>query len=198
MGAESAKAKALKERRSRIVDAALSCFLEYGYNQTGIRQIAKRAGISLGNLYNHFRSKEDVLAEIAVLEQQDLVPYREMLADHDQPMATLMLFTVGYAAEAATPDYVLLSLEIAGEAVRNAQIAELFRANRLVLASALADLLRKGTETKCFREFSDADQTAELIIDTIEGYALRRHLSGPDETSGVEDLKEFVRQAVCP
>lgn len=198
MGEDSAKAKALKERRSRIVDAALSCFLEFGYNQTGIRQIAKTAGISLGNLYNHFRSKEDVLAEIAVLEQQELLPYQEMLADHDEPMSTLMLFTVGYAAEAATPEYVLLSLEIAGEAVRSPQIAKLFRANRLILTNELGALLRKGTEVKCFREFSDADQAAELIIDTIEGYALRKHLSGPGEHSGVEGLKEFIRNAVRP
>ena len=198
MSAESAKAKALKERRSRIVDAALSCFLEFGYNQTGIRQIAKRAGISLGNLYNHFRSKEDVLAEIAVLEQQELRPYEKMLADHDQPMATLMLFTVGYATEAATPEYVLLSLEIAGEAVRSPQIAELFRTNRLILTDALSSLLQEGTEKKCFRQFSDTGQTADLIIDTIEGYALRQHLSGANESSGIEDLKEFIRQATCP
>ena len=198
MSEKTNKELALQKRRLRIVDAALSCFLEFGYNQTGIRQIAKRAGISLGNLYNHFSSKEDVLAEIALLDQQELVPYQQMLQDHEQPMSTLMLFTVGYAAEAETPDYVLLSLEIAGEAVRSPQIAELFRANRQILTSALGALLREGSEQKCFREFSDADQTAELIIDTIEGYALRRHLAGPDDTTGLDDLKEFIRQATCP
>lgn len=195
MATDSIKARALKERRSRIVDAALSCFLEFGYNQTGIRQIAKRAGISLGNLYNHFASKEEVLAEIAVLEQQELLPYQQMLADHDQPMSTLMLFTSAYAAYAATPDYTLLSLEIAGEAVRNPQIAELFRANRLILADALGALLRKGAEDSCFRDLEDADQTAELILDTIEGYAMRQHLGEPGKLSGIDDLKAFIRQA---
>lgn len=195
MATDSIKARALKERRSRIVDAALSCFLEFGYNQTGIRQIAKRAGISLGNLYNHFASKEEVLAEIAVLEQQELLPYQQMLADHDQPMSTLMLFTSAYAAYAATPDYTLLSLEIAGEAVRNPQIAELFRANRLILADALSALLRKGAEDNCFRDLGDADQTAELILDTIEGYAMRHHLSEPGKLAGIDDLKAFIRQA---
>ncbi|MEM9106696.1 MAG: TetR/AcrR family transcriptional regulator [Pseudomonadota bacterium] len=195
MATDSIKAKALRERRSRIVDAALSCFLEFGYNQTGIRQIAKRAGISLGNLYNHFSSKEDVLAEIAVLEQKELLPYQQMLADHEHPMSTLMLFTSAYAAYAATPDYVLLSIEIEGEALRNPQIAELFMANRLILAQALGALLRKGVEDECFRDFEDADQTAELILDTIEGHAMRHHLVEAGKLSGIDDLKAFIRHA---
>ncbi|MCP4319959.1 MAG: TetR/AcrR family transcriptional regulator [Hyphomicrobiales bacterium] len=195
MSGVSDKTKALKERRSRIIEAALSCFLEYGYNQTGIRQIAKRAGISLGNLYNHFRSKEDVLAEIAVLEQQELQPYQQMLADHDEPMTTLMLFTTGYATYTATSEYVVLSIEIAGEAVHNAEIASLFRANRLVLVNALCGVLKKGTVGKCFRSFTDLEQTAELILDTIEGYALREHLTPGKQKIGTAELKEFIRNA---
>jgi len=47
-----------------IVETALSLFAEQGYDATSIRAIAKQAGISLGLMYNYFRSKEELLIEI--------------------------------------------------------------------------------------------------------------------------------------
>lgn len=47
-----------------LIDTSLSLFSEKGYEATSIRVIAKHAGISLGLLYNYFKSKEDLLVEI--------------------------------------------------------------------------------------------------------------------------------------
>ncbi|HDO1150981.1 TPA: helix-turn-helix transcriptional regulator, partial [Aeromonas salmonicida] len=43
----------LEQRRELIIQAALGCFIERGFHQTGMRDIAAAAGVSLGNLYNH-------------------------------------------------------------------------------------------------------------------------------------------------
>ena len=50
--------------RAQIMQAAHDLFLEKGYSATSIRQIARRAGIALGGIYNHFDSKEDIFAAI--------------------------------------------------------------------------------------------------------------------------------------
>lgn len=55
-------------RRAQIVEAALACFVSSGFHQTGMRDIADAAGVSLGNLYNHFPNKQALIAEIAALE----------------------------------------------------------------------------------------------------------------------------------
>lgn len=47
--------------RAKIVDAALSLFAEHGFEQTTMRLIADRAGVSVGNAYYYFRSKEDLM-----------------------------------------------------------------------------------------------------------------------------------------
>jgi AcrR family transcriptional regulator len=47
--------------RGKIVDAALSLFAERGFEQTTMRLIADRAGVSVGNAYYYFRSKEDLM-----------------------------------------------------------------------------------------------------------------------------------------
>ncbi|HEY6762011.1 MAG TPA: TetR/AcrR family transcriptional regulator [Baekduia sp.] len=47
-------------RESEILDAALACFAEHGYDATRVRHIAERAGVSDAALYRHHPSKEAV------------------------------------------------------------------------------------------------------------------------------------------
>jgi AcrR family transcriptional regulator len=47
--------------RQRIVDAALGLFQEKGYDGTTMRAIATAAGVSLGNAYYYFPSKENLV-----------------------------------------------------------------------------------------------------------------------------------------
>ena len=46
--------------RQRILDAALACFVEDGYEQATIARIRERGGISNGALFHHFPSKESI------------------------------------------------------------------------------------------------------------------------------------------
>jgi len=51
------------DTRSRIVDTASRLFYTQGYNSTGINQVIREAGVAKASLYQHFPSKEDLLAE---------------------------------------------------------------------------------------------------------------------------------------
>jgi AcrR family transcriptional regulator len=62
--------------RARIRQAALDLFLEHGFHGTSMRQIARRAGISLAAIYNHIPSKEALFVELL----SELVPHRGLVA----------------------------------------------------------------------------------------------------------------------
>ena len=61
--------------RLTIEDAAVELFIEQGYHATSMRQIADKAGLALGGIYNHFKSKEEIFEAIVV----DKHPYRKVL-----------------------------------------------------------------------------------------------------------------------
>lgn len=61
--------------RLQIEEAALELFMEQGYHATSMRQIAERAGLALGGIYNHFASKEEIFAAIII----DKHPYKQVL-----------------------------------------------------------------------------------------------------------------------
>ncbi len=48
------------EKRQQILTVAKELFATKGYSATGIREIAEKAGLSLGNFYNYFKNKEDL------------------------------------------------------------------------------------------------------------------------------------------
>jgi AcrR family transcriptional regulator len=58
---EEAKTARGEETRAKIVEAALALFREKGYDDTTMRAVAQRAGVSLGNAYYYFASKEHLL-----------------------------------------------------------------------------------------------------------------------------------------
>jgi AcrR family transcriptional regulator len=53
--------RARGDTRERIQSVALELFAEHGYQQTSLREIAERLGVTKAALYYHFKSKEDIV-----------------------------------------------------------------------------------------------------------------------------------------
>jgi TetR/AcrR family transcriptional repressor of nem operon len=64
--------------RDDIVEAADRLFYEHGYEHTSFADIAGRVGISRGNFYYHFKSKDEILDAVIRLR---LANTARMLAD---------------------------------------------------------------------------------------------------------------------
>jgi len=72
---EKEKLKKGEVTRLAIEDAAISLFLEQGYHATSMRQIADKAELALGGIYNHFASKDEIFQGIII----DKHPYKKIL-----------------------------------------------------------------------------------------------------------------------
>ncbi len=53
-----------EQTRRLLIDTALRLFTEQGYEKTTMRAIALAAGVSVGNAYYYFRSKDDLIHEL--------------------------------------------------------------------------------------------------------------------------------------
>ena len=54
----------IEEKKGRIEEAAKQLFIKQGFHATSMRDIAARTGVSLGNLYNYYCTKEEILESI--------------------------------------------------------------------------------------------------------------------------------------
>ena len=61
--------------RDKIIDTAIALFNEQGTRAVSTNHIASAVGISPGNLYYHFRNKEDIIR--AIFEQMDAYGFEQ-------------------------------------------------------------------------------------------------------------------------
>ncbi len=67
-------------RRAEIVGAAQKCFAEKGLHGASVADIAREAGLSVGQLYRIFASKEAIIEAIVVTAKPRALHYGLMLA----------------------------------------------------------------------------------------------------------------------
>ncbi len=74
----------------RIRRSALHLFAKHGYEATGIREVARDAGLSLSTLYHYIESKEDLLLDIIRTSMSELrAAAQESLANSETPAERL-------------------------------------------------------------------------------------------------------------
>lgn len=67
------------ESMERALEAALELFSSRGFGATSMREIAEKSGVSIGNIYHHFPSKEAIFERL-------LERYWDVILDPDLPL----------------------------------------------------------------------------------------------------------------
>jgi len=189
---------ATADRRHLILMSAAACFIEQGFHQTSVRDIAKKANISLGNLYNHFKNKAALIAEIASLEAVELEGIEGDLEKHKSPDRILERFAGSYFDYVAQPENAVLAFEIGAEAVRNPEVARGYVQNRKRLAAKLGNLLHAGAEYGLFARSDAPRELADLLLDLIEGAALRTAFDNRGaQKRARKALMAMIKKTIC-
>ncbi len=124
--------------RTRIVESALRLFQENGYDRTTMRAIAKEAGVSVGNAYYYFNSKEHLVqgfydriaelhgqrSETILSTERDFAPrLRGVMLSWLEVAAPYHQFGKQFFVNAADPDSPLSPFSPESSPARDAQIA---------------------------------------------------------------------------
>ena len=105
------------QRRKQIIDAARALFAHRGYHGITADAIAAWSGISKGNLYWYFKSKQDILQLLFDDIVEQLTKPSEIILKSDiSPTDKLRAFAMSHLHVAeAHPDAVSIMLQIAGQ-----------------------------------------------------------------------------------
>src|SRR3981189_3748103 len=93
-------------RKLRIEKAAQQLFIKQGFHATSMRTIAARAGVSLGNVDNYYRTKEQILESI-IGRYQKVIDARlhDLFTRLDEPFRPDELVRFGRARGALANEY---------------------------------------------------------------------------------------------
>src|SRR5260370_10020152 len=140
-----ANAQLQSDRRGEILAAAQRCFVRAGFHGASMQDICAEAGMSPGNLYRYFPSKEAIIAGIAERDRAE-VAQQFARADLSQGLFAVLERMAQHYFSEYPRERVLLCTEITSEARRNAEIARISASFDADVRKWLLDLLRDGVE----------------------------------------------------
>jgi AcrR family transcriptional regulator len=168
-----ASAQLQSDRRAEILDAAERCFARSGFHQTSIQEICAEAGMSPGNLYRYFRSKEAIIAGIAERDRAEVAREFES-ADLSRGFFTV-LEEMARHHFAHRPDHqVAMCLEITAESRRNPEIARIYRTFDADVRARLVAMLRAAAECGEIGRDLDLEAAATMLMIIADGVWSRR------------------------
>ncbi|MGO4337290.1 TetR/AcrR family transcriptional regulator [Labrys sp. KB_33_2] len=136
--------KKYEAKRRHILDAAIACFSRKGFHQTSTAEICAEAGMSPGNLFHYFANKKAIIAAIVEEEGRQTKVHFDRIQRAQDLFAELLEFMGLILELGSNKTYLRLQLEIAAEALRDAEIGALVAANDQALQDSLRMLLRNA------------------------------------------------------
>jgi TetR/AcrR family transcriptional regulator, transcriptional repressor of aconitase len=143
-------------RRRVILDAALACFVQYGYAKTSLDDIAKRANLSRPLLYRKFRNKEDIFSAV----YDDVFEAR-------YPLAEEALAARGSRRDKLLRIYEILCVETWGLVMDAPMAEDFYKACMQVIPEIHAKHERKLLELT--RAVLGSREIAEVLMLAVDG-----------------------------
>jgi TetR/AcrR family transcriptional regulator, repressor for uid operon len=173
-----ANAQLQSDRRAEILAAAQRCFVRSGFHGASMQDICAEAGMSPGNLYRYFPSKEALIAGIA---ERDRAEVGQQFASADLSHGLFaVLEGLAHHHFAVRPDeQVLLCTEVMSEARRNPEISRISAAFDADVRKWLLDLLRAAAARGDIPGDVDFDGVVTMLMVIADGVWWRRALE-PD------------------
>jgi len=153
-----------KDRKEEIFEAALKCFNETGYYRTSIEKIIKKAKISKGGIYYHFKSKEELFLKLFTFrcdkyfeqvrgEVQDIEDPEEKLEQFIEKAGKLFV---------KNEDFLRFFIEFMTMGLRDPKIHEVITNYYKNSIANFKKLIQAGIDTKKFKKV-DTDKFARRV-----------------------------------
>ena len=175
-----------EETRQRILESAVLCFSESGYDKTGVAKICRTAGISKGAFYHHFATKQALFLELLNhwLEGLDAEILRIRAEASDVPTAltriAAMVRQVFEVGQGKLPMFLAFLNQAAHDkAIWSATISHYRR-----YQSIFAEIIKGGVEEGSIADI-DPDTAAKTLVSLGVGLVLQGTLDSDSTDWGM-------------
>lgn len=163
------------DRRQRILDAAEACFVRNGFHRSTMNDVAAEAGMSAGNLYRYFASKEAIVTGLTERDRATLNTDFRSVAHSPDVFAAIEAIGRKHLVDEPREKAVLV-VEIWAEACRNPHIATLCDTIDGEIRQNLVHMLERARQAGAIAPDADIDGTMQMLFTLADGLMKRRAL----------------------
>lgn len=179
--------------RSRVVAAARELFEGVGYEETTIRMIAERAGVSVGSVFTTFESKVDIFNYILFEKFELLFSELQRISPHLKGTACdriVSLMSIAYGVECRQLDLMISHLAASHGWPDRIEAENARRQERLT--GLFRECLQYGINCGELR----AELDLELFVETLMAVYLRNYRKAYYERLEAEALSSLLERQV--
>lgn len=187
----SAGPPAPEDRHAALLSLIRGAFAEKGFDGTSMQDLARAAGISVGNFYRYFPSKAAIVEALIARDMEVLEQGFAQIHAAPDPVAAARAMFHAQITQPSTIDCQIWA-EVTASALRKPEIAALARqmherlVGHLITVCARAAHIAPDLAAERFRP------QAELILLLVKGSNLNRSFSGPHYDDLVTLLSDLV------
>jgi AcrR family transcriptional regulator len=181
------------EKKQRIRAAVRELFSRHGYETATLRQIAKRAHVGLGTLFNYAQDKRDLVflifnEELAQVTGEALEGARQQTHVLEKLLGMCRPHYLFFGRNPTLSRILLKDMTFYSEGKQAAE----FHRIRARLLSGIEEVVREAQQDRQIRSDEDAALIARHIFLTFAG-ALRWWIASrrPDPSEGLADLRRL-------
>jgi TetR/AcrR family transcriptional repressor of uid operon len=162
-----------EERRANILAAAERAFVRYGFHAATMTQVADEAGMSAGNLYRYFPSKEAIVEGLCLNDQvQRSEAFAALASANDLRIAMREMLREHVLRK--PPEKAQMIVEIWAESGRNARVAEFTRQLDRDVLEGMVELVDLAKTKGVAASTLDSRFAARVLFTLVAGLFKRR------------------------
>ncbi|NOV02116.1 TetR/AcrR family transcriptional regulator [Paenibacillus planticolens] len=186
-----------EERKAIILEGALHCFIEKGFQATTIDDIVRHLGISKGAIYSYFASKEEMYIQMADDKMNAMLENSTELFKTMPSAADQVRYMYGRFRNQSLNElrrWMAFHLEFMLYAARQPHLTERWNEYADKALVFIQDIMDGGKQTGEFRSDLDSAAAARLFWSIRDGLALQYMLSGEeaDYRRTIDDMESMV------
>ncbi len=187
------------EQRDKVLHAARTCFIQHGFHATGMAEIAKACGMSVGNIYHYFPNKNAIVQAITDETRSRMAPVLRPLEHHSNPVeGRIQVILVGLR-DLVRDSNARLWMEIQAEAPRNQPIREICLAFDRDLRNLLLRLMERAVHAGQLSPAVNLEATSIWLVALLDGAIARLSVEPDLDLPGMlEVLTDNLRHFLCP
>jgi TetR/AcrR family transcriptional regulator, repressor for uid operon len=167
-----------KDRKNLILDAAESCFVRGGFHKTTMQDVAAECGMSPGNLYRYFPSKNAVVAGIVERDRAKFTKDSNLLLNTSDPLQAFVALGRHHLVNEPREKMIMIQ-EIWAEASRNPDIARICSKMDAAIRDMIAGFIGHWRSSSGLTGRGSPENVADLMITFSDGVC-RRRATDPD------------------
>lgn len=183
------------DHRTRILDAAQTCFVRSGFHRATIQDVAAEANMSAGNIYRYFSSKDAIIAGLCARDRADLAHSFAALKSATDPFA--MFLNIGRQHLVDEPrEKAVFVLDLWAEAARNPKIASICGDFETDINTWMTGFLQYLIDHGQADSRLDAKAVTQLLLCMSDGLLARRAREpGTDAARQLDHIGHVLRLA---